>query len=497
MKKRGKTETPEMPMKKTIRLLSLVFIYIAAPCLASEPDTVESLGARLPLWSVIPFIGMLLSIALFPLFGQKFHSVEKFWVRHFGEVSAFWGLLVAVPLVIIFGQPAFYQLKRVLLIDYIPFIILLLALYTVSGGIFIEGRLKGTPAMNVLMLLIGTLLASCMGTTGASMLMIRPVLRANAFRKDKKHVVVFFIFLVSNIGGSLTPLGDPPLFLGFLHGVPFFWTLKMLPVMAFAAALILTVFFVMDTVLYRKELSTHVQDESIHDKKASIRILGAYNLFFILGIICTVLLSGLLRLGELNVLGIQMAVQDILRDVVLLIITVLSLKTTRIEIHEKNEFHFGPIKEVGILFAGIFVTIIPALLILKAGVNGSMAFIIRSVKEPSSYFWAAGGLSSFLDNAPTYLTFFNTALGNFYQGLPENHAVLRLIAEKSVYLEAISAGAVFMGANTYIGNAPNFMVKTIAEEKRWGVKMPHFFGYMGYSIAILIPTFILVTLIFF
>jgi Na+/H+ antiporter NhaD/arsenite permease-like protein len=233
-------------MKKTGLLLFFLFLGTAAPCLAMEPDTAESLGTRLPLWSAIPFIGMLLSIALFPLFGQKFHSVEKFWVRHFGEVTAFWGLMVAVPFVILLGRPAFYQLKHMLMIDYVPFIILLLALYTVSSGIFVEGRLKGTPAMNSLMLFIGTLIASCMGTTGASMLMIRPVLRANAFRKDKKHVVVFFIFLVSNIGGALTPLGDPPLFLGFLHGVPFFWTLKLLPVVAFATALILATFFVMN-----------------------------------------------------------------------------------------------------------------------------------------------------------------------------------------------------------------------------------------------------------
>jgi Na+/H+ antiporter NhaD/arsenite permease-like protein len=478
-------------------LTAVVGLSGAVSSFAAESNAAETLGTRLPLWSIFPFVGILLSIALFPLLGQKFKAVEKFWYHHFGEVAAFWGLLVAVPFVVAFGQPAFYQLKHVLLIDYIPFIILLLALYTVSSGILVQGNLRGTPAVNSILLIIGTLIASWTGTTGASMLMIRPVLRANAQRRNKAHVVVFFIFLVSNIGGALTPLGDPPLFLGFLHGVPFFWTLKVLPVMAFVVAVVLAVFFVMDTILYRREFGPDDRNKSATGAKTVVRIVGVHNLIFLAGIVGAVLLSGIVKLGEWIVFGVQLAVQNILRDFLLIVLAVLSFNTTRKEIHEKNEFTWGPIKEVAILFAGIFVTIIPAILMLKAGVNGSMAFIIRAVKDPPHYFWAAGSLSSFLDNAPTYLTFFNAALGNFYAGIPESQAVAKLIADKAIVLKAISAGAVFMGANTYIGNAPNFMVKTIAEEKRWGVRMPHFFGYMTYSIAVLIPTFILVTLIFF
>jgi Na+/H+ antiporter NhaD/arsenite permease-like protein len=485
-------------MRKTTRLfLTVSLASIVAPCFASGPAAAESLGQRLPLWSIIPFLGILLSIALFPLLGQKNPSIEKFWVRHFGEVSAFWGLLLMFPFLAFFGQSAFIELKHMMLIDYIPFIILLFALYTVSSGILVEGHIRGTPGTNVLLLLIGTVIASWMGTTGASMLMIRPVLRSNAHRKNKAHVVVFFIFLVSNIGGLLTPLGDPPLFLGFLHGVPFFWTLSMLPILAFTVAVVLGIFFVMDTILYRRELSVNETLQSLNDPKTSVRLAGSQNILFLAGIIGAVLMSGIWKPGECIVFGVPVAKQNIVRDTLLLMLAVLSYRTTRREIRQKNEFSWRPIEEVAILFAGIFVTIIPAILMLKAGTEGPMGFIIRAVRHPSHYFWAAGSLSSFLDNAPTYLTFFNTALGNFYAGIPEPTAVSRLIAEKALYLQAIAAGAVFMGANTYIGNAPNFMVKAIAEEKRWGVRMPHFFGYMGYSLVILIPTFILVTLIFF
>jgi len=485
-------------LKKTSRIsLTAALLSTVTPCVASSPGTGENLGLLLPLWSIIPFLGILLSIALFPLLGQKNPSVEKFWVRHFGEVSAFWGLLMMVPFLAQYGQPAFTELKHMMLIDYIPFIILLFALYTVSSGILVEGHVRGNPRTNALMLLIGTLIASWTGTTGASMLMIRPVLRANSHRKNKAHVVVFFIFLVSNIGGLLTPLGDPPLFLGFLHGVPFFWTLSMLPILVFTVAVVLGIFFILDTLLYRNELAENPELRSLNDPRTNVRLAGSHNLLFLAGIIGAVLMSGVWKPGERIVFGVPVAVQNLVRDAVLVLLAVLSYRTTRREIHQKNEFSWKPIEEVAILFAGIFVTIIPAILMLKAGAEGPMGFIIRGVRHPSQYFWAAGSLSSFLDNAPTYLTFFNTALGNFYAGIPEPSAVSRLISENSTILKAIAAGAVFMGANTYIGNAPNFMVKTIAEEKRWGVRMPHFFGYMGYSLAILIPTFILVTLIFF
>ena len=445
------------------------------------------LGELLPLWSGLPFVGILLSIALFPLFAPHF------WHHHFGKVSAFWALLFALPFVITYGTPAVHEILHIYLIDYLPFIILLWALFTVAGGLLVEGTLVGKPATNLVLLLIGTVIASWTGTTGASMLMIRPVLRANQHRKNKVHVIIFFIFLVSNIGGALTPLGDPPLFLGFLHGVPFFWTLQLLPETALVAVSALLLFFIMDTVLYRKEAK---HEPTTHETiKTPLRIRGLHNFLLLAGVVAAVLMSGIAHWGEVSLWGIRLEVQNLVRDFAMILIGLISLKTTAMEIRQANEFSWGPIQEVAILFAGIFMTIIPALAMLRAGSQGQLAFIINGVKEPWHYFWVAGGLSSFLDNAPTYLTFFNTALGNFYAGLPESQAVAKLLAEHPIYLKAISCGAVFMGANTYIGNAPNFMVRSIAEEA--GIKMPSFFGYMLYSLLILIPLFVLTTLVFF
>lgn len=446
-----------------------------------------NLGEVLPIWSVIPFVGILLSIALFPLLAAKF------WHHHFPKVSTFWALIFAVPFVFAYGNAAIYEILHIYLIDYIPFIILLWSLFTVAGGILLEGRLKGTPITNLVLLLVGTIIASWIGTTGASMLLIRPMLRANAERRNKIHIVIFFIFLVSNIGGSLTPLGDPPLFLGFLHGVPFFWTFNLFTEMLFVAVVLFGIFYILDSILYQRDLRAGIVKKSID--KVNIRIRGLHNLLFLGGVIGGVLMSGLLHLGSVNVLGVHMGVQNILRDLILVGMGLLSIKTTAQEIRKGNEFTWFPIKEVAYLFAGIFMTIIPALAMLRAGTHGHLAFLINAVKEPSHYFWVTGALSSFLDNAPTYLTFLNTALGNFYAGVPEREAIHRLILEQEIYLKAISTGAVFMGANTYIGNAPNFMVRSIAEEQ--GVKMPSFFGYMIWSIAILIPVFILVTIVFF
>jgi Na+/H+ antiporter NhaD/arsenite permease-like protein len=344
----------------------------------------------------------------------------------------------------------------------------------------------------VLILLIGTILASLVGTTGASMLIIRPILRSNAWRKFRVHTIVFFIFLVSNIGGALTPLGDPPLFLGFLHGVPFFWTMKLFPQMAFASVTLLLLFFAMDTYYYRKEDQSALKYTEVEP----LCLKGAHNFIFLAGVIAAVLFSGLVNLGEVNILGIYQSIENLIKDVVLIIMGLLSLYFTNKEIRKSNEFGWAPIMEVAYLFAGIFMTIIPALAILKAGENGALAFLIKAVDTPVHYFWAAGSLSSFLDNAPTYLTFFSSAIGKFYPGMPEAEAVSRLIAEKIPYLAAISAGSVFMGANTYIGNAPNFMVKSIAEEA--GVAMPSFFGYMfKYSIPVLVFLFIIMTFVFY
>ena len=450
------------------------------------------LGRELPLWSVIPFAGILLSIALFPLLAPHF------WEHHFPKVSAFWALVFAIPFLVHYRGAAVHSIAHIYLLDYIPFIILLWGLFTVSGGIVVYGKLRGTPVLNAVLILIGTALASWIGTTGASMLLIRPLLRANAERKRKVHIVIFFIFLVSNIGGSLTPLGDPPLFLGFLHGVPFFWTFALMPHMVFCFFFLLVLFYFIDRRYYLQDCDD--EECVIHADQISttepLRIGGLHNILFLGGIIGAVLMSGMADLGSVHVLGIELAIEALLRDFLIVLMGVLSLVTTSAKMRTDNEFSWFPILEVAYLFAGIFMTIIPALAILKAGENGHLAFLIRIVQEPYQYFWVTGALSSFLDNAPTYLTFFNTVLGQFYPGVPEHDAVVMLLNEHARYLMAIGAGAVFMGAMTYIGNAPNFMVRSIAEES--GINMPSFFGYMfKWSMPILLPLFVLVTLVFF
>ncbi len=448
------------------------------------------IGKELPIWSAIPFVGILLSIALLPLIAPKF------WHHNFGKISFFWAIAFSLPFLIFYKSAAFYEIMHIYLIDYIPFIILLWALYTVSGGILLKGSIKGKPLANLIMLLIGTLLSSWIGTTGSAMLLIRPIIRANAHRKNKVHIVIFFIFLVANIGGSLTPLGDPPLFLGFLHGVSFFWTLKLIPHMAFVSVILLGVFFMLDTFYYKKEENISESIVEKEEKREPIRLIGTHNFIFLFGIIIGVLFSGSVKLGETTLFGVHVAYQNLMRDGFLVLMGILSLWFTKKSLREENNFTWFPIQEVAILFAGIFMTIIPALAMLKSGSAGPLGFIVSAVKEPWQYFWVTGGLSSFLDNAPTYLTFFNTALGQFFPGQPESIAVVKLMAQKTIYLEAISAGAVFMGAMTYIGNAPNFMVKSIAEEN--DIQMPSFFGYMiKYSLIFLIPVFIVATLIFF
>ncbi len=444
-----------------------------------------NLGANLPLWSCIPFVGILLSIALFPLFAPHF------WHHHFPKVSAFWALVLAIPFLLVYGSDAVGEILHIYILDYIPFIILLWSLYTISGGILLRGTLVGTPLVNTAMIMIGTILASWMGTTGAAMLMIRPFLRANKHRKNRTFMVVFFIFLVANIGGSLTPLGDPPLFLGFLHNVPFFWTLILLPHMLLGTLLVIAVYFIMDWYFYRKE---NVQTFS--GEKEPLQLCGSINFLLLAGVVGAVLMSGLCDFGSIPILGVHRGVQDVLRDVLLILLGILSLKLTQKTYRAENEFTWNPILEVAYLFAGIFMTMIPCLAILKAGEHGAAAVMVRAVNEPWHYFWITGALSSFLDNAPTYLTFFTSVLGKFYSGMPEAEAVHQLIQTHPLYLEAISAGAVFFGAMTYIGNAPNFMVRSIAEEA--GTPMPSFFGYMfKYSLAILLPIFVVITLVFF
>ncbi len=326
------------------------------------------------------------------------------------------------------------------------------------------------------------------------MLLIHPLLRALENRRHKAHTVIFFIFLVSNIGGALTPLGDPPLFLGFLSGVPFFWTMHLLPHMLLLSALLLVIYYVMDRRLYAREVAERSVAPT-HDLEP-VRLDGLRNLPLLGGIVGFVLLSGILHWDDVHILGIAIPGQDLLRDVGLVAIGITSLRLTPHALRAANKFTWEPIREVAYLFAGIFMTIIPALQILHAGEDGSLGFIIRTVNRPLEYFWITGGLSAFLDNAPTYLTFLNTALGKFYAGMDTREAVARLIEEHEIVLAGISAGAVFLGAMTYIGNAPNFMVRSIAEER--GVAMPSFLGFLArWSAPILGPCLIIVTLVFF
>jgi Na+/H+ antiporter NhaD/arsenite permease-like protein len=447
------------------------------------------LGETLPLWSCVPFAGMLLSIALLPLL------VPGLWHHHFGKISSAWALSLALPFLAVHRGAALYEILHIVLADYVPFIILLWSLYTISGGILLRGTLRGTPAVNLAMLVIGTLLASWMGTTGAAMLLIRPFLRANNDRKNRTFMVVFFIFLVANVGGSLTPLGDPPLFLGFLHGVTFFWTFRLAPHMFLVAGLLLGIYFILDSYFYRKEGAAK-KAAATGNPGEPLRLVGIHNFLFLGGVVGAVLMSGVADWGDVSVFGVHRAVQDWVRDALLILMGILSLVTTPVQIREDNDFTWFPIVEVAYLFIGIFITMIPCLLILKAGSQGELAFIIDGVRAPLHYFWITGGLSSFLDNAPTYLTFFNTALGSFYAGMTEAEAVPLLMTEEAIYLKAISAGAVFFGACSYIGNAPNFMVRSIAEEA--GTPMPSFFGYIfKYSLVFLIPIFVVVTLVFF
>ena len=412
----------------------------------------HDLGQTLSLWAVVPFVGLLLSIALLPL------RAPHFWESHKnkGLVAFLWSLPVAVYFLFHMPHELVLSMK-----DYASFLLLLTALFIVSGGIVLKGDLKATPEVNTLFLLVGAVMANFIGTTGASMLLIRPMLKTNSERRHTKHIPIFFIFLVSNIGGLLTPLGDPPLFMGFIKGVPFFWTLKLLPIWAVMVGGVLLMFYFFDSLQYRKEECRDL----IRDRQrvVPLRLTGTINFLWVAGIIAGIFLPFPRREG------------------MMILMAVLSLLTTKRQCRIDNRFTYNPIVEVAILFAGIFVTMIPALLILNA--HGAAIGITR----PWQFFWTTGALSSFLDNTPTYLAFFSMA-----QGLGLNGEMMGI---PTLFLQAISAGAVFMGANSYIGNGPNFMVKVIAEEHK--LKMPSFFGYMVYSFAILIPLYVVVTLIFF
>ncbi|HEY8020613.1 MAG TPA: sodium:proton antiporter [Thermoanaerobaculia bacterium] len=450
---------------------------------------VGGLGAALPTWSALPFAGILLSIALLPI------AAPHFWRRHHPKVALAWGVALAVPFVWIYRADAVQEILRVAIAEYLPFIVLLAALYTIGGGVQVRGTLRGSPAVNTAILALGTVLASWVGTTGAAMLLVRPLLRANAGRQHRAHTVVFFIALVANVGGALTPLGDPPLFLGFLAGVPFFWTLSLAAETVTVAALLLAIYFAVDRRYERQERRL-ASSPPADVGREPLTIEGAHNLLFLAGALAAVIVSGTWHAGEVSVLGVHQELQNLLRDGFLLLMLAGSWWTTPRCIRAANGFSWEPVREVAILFAAIFVTLIPALAILRAGDLGAMAPILRAVRTPAHCFWAAGLLSSLLDNAPTYLAFLSTALGRFHPGLGDRQAIAALVAAHAHYLEAISTGAVFMGANTYLGNAPNFMVRAIAEEM--GVEMPSFFGYiLRFTLPVLMPVFLLTAWIFF
>ena len=434
----------------TISLILMSFPYTYA---ATETQHTESL----PLITVIPFILMLLSIAIVPLIK------EHWWESNWNKLII--SLVLGIPPGIYILFHDYLELIGTME-EYISFIIYVGSLFIVSGGIILRGDLKISPKINTLFLGIGGILASFVGTPGASMLLIRPVLRINSGRKYVMHTVIFFIFIVSNIGGCLTPLGDPPLFLGYLNGVPFSWTFKLWPKWLFMVGLLLIVYYIVESYLFKKE-TLQISKKEIKPE-VPLSIGGLINFLWLGGIILSVAFLPVFPIRELVLLGI----------------IALSLITSPKGLRKENKFTYSPIIEVGFLFFGIFLTMIPALIILKT--RGSEL----GVTQPWQFFWMAGGLSSFLDNAPTYLTFFNLA-----QGL---HATGNLVANTGIQfkiLEAVSLGSVFMGANTYIGNGPNFMVKAISDEA--GTKMPSFIGYMAWSVGILIPLFIIVTYISF
>ncbi|MBN4665690.1 sodium:proton antiporter [Pandoraea nosoerga] len=470
-------------------------LSVSPAAFAAGPD-----GAQLVAWWGVPFAGLLLSIALGPLLAPAF------WHHHFGKIAAFWAAAFLLPFALVFGAgAAWHGAVHAVVAEYIPFVVLLTALFTTAGGICVHGNLRGGAWLNTGLLALGTVLASIMGTTGAAMLLIRPLIRANDNRRHNVHVVVFFIFLVANAGGSLTPLGDPPLFLGFLQGVDFFWTtLHIWPETLFICAVLLVLFFLIDSYYFRQKTECQADEldptpdsasGSASDRAsetAPVRLEGKRNFVLLAAAVGLVLMSGVWKPdAAFDVFGTPVALQNIVRDAGLVVITLISLAITPRTAREGNGFNWEPMKEVAKLFAGIFLTIIPVVAILRAGEAGALGWVIRLVTGPDGapdnvmYFWATGLLSSFLDNAPTYLVFFNTAGGD----------AATLMTTGAATLAAISAGAVFMGANTYIGNAPNFMVKAIAEQR--GIRMPSFFGYMLWSGAILLPLFVLTTLIFF
>jgi Na+/H+ antiporter NhaD/arsenite permease-like protein len=456
------------------------------PCLVPSPAHAAALDGTQLSWPwALPFIGILLTIATGPLF------FPRIWHRHYGKLAFAWATLTLAPMAALHGMPtALAALVHAFFAEYLSFIVLLFTLYVVAGGILVSGNLRGTPLVNTAILAFGTAIASLVGTTGASIILIRPLIRANAARLNNVHVIVFFIILVANVGGALSPLGDPPLLVGFLHGVDFFWaTRHLLMPTLLVAGLVLVAFVAVDLWHYRKDRLITTVGES--DPPLDLRVRGTVNLLLIAAVIGATLGAAFWQPGiALDIYGTKVELQNALRDAALLLIAFLSLILTHDEHREANGFTWDPILEVVILFAGIFACIIPVVAMLQAGKDGSFAWLLEAVKTDDgsphqvAYFWLTGVLSAFLDNAPTYLVFFELAGGD----------AKALMGPLATTLAAISMGAVYMGAMTYIGNAPNLMVYAIALER--GIKMPSFFGYIAWSAAVLVPVLAIVTVVF-
>lgn len=444
-----------------------------------------------PIWLCIPFAGLLLSIAVMPLIKPNW------WEKNQPLVVIAWSLLFIIPFTVTYG--AFESAQTVLecvVNDYLTFIILLFGLFCVAGNITVEGEFAGSPRINTGLLAIGTLLSSLIGTTGASMLLVRPFIKMNSWRRRKSHIMIFFIFLISNMGGCLTPIGDPPLLMGFMRGVPFSWSLHLFKILIFNMIILLFVFYHLDMRAYRKDIARGLKPD-ISKPGTNFHIDGLHNLIFVAMIVGAVILSGVLPGMEafqnadgtvkgIHILGeVTLGYPSLIEIFIILLAAFLSFRTTNANIRVRNHFTWGAIQEVAVLFIGIFITMQPALMLLKA--KGADL----GITEPYQMFWTTGALSSFLDNTPTYLVFLTTAGALGYKS-----GMSTVVGTVPVHLlTAISCGAVFMGANTYIGNAPNFMVKSISDEN--GIRMPSFFGYILWSMVCLVPVFVLDTLIFF
>lgn len=454
-------------MNTLLKIFSLILLF-SSSIFASEGGHHT---AVLPeVYMIAPFILLLLMIATGPLF------YHHFWEKHYPKIAVFLGLITVVYYLIVLGD---YVSLMHTLAEYLSFIALLASLFVASGGILIKVDKKSTPMLNVLILLFGSIIANIIGTTGASMLLIRPFIKVNQGRIKPYHVI-FFIFLVSNIGGALTPIGDPPLFLGFLKGIEFFWFIQHVWYIWLPTVILLLIIF------YFIDSRNKVEDNS-KEYSGKIHVSGTKNFVFLLIILISVFIDPAVMSWVPSLAPLPFGI----REIIMFSIVYLSYKTADKEILRANEFDFEPIKEVAYLFVGIFATMIPALQLIAYEAN-----VLGDKLNVSIFYWATGILSGFLDNAPTYLNFLSAELGKFGFDISFKENVHQFAIEYPIYLQAISVAAVFFGALSYIGNGPNFMVKSICE--RAGIKMPSFFAYMAkYSIPILIPVFTLVWLIFY